>query len=69
MFNYPKNLYTDVRIETVMTTNIVIENDQLKANKSKREKGALIRIYDGRRGIIRRAVRLKSFRRPLMSWL
>ncbi|HAH93750.1 TldD/PmbA family protein [Dielma fastidiosa] len=49
MFNYPKNLYTDVRIETVMTTNIVIENDQLKANKSKREKGALIRIYDGRR--------------------
>ena len=67
MFNYPKNLYTDVRIETVMTTNIVIENDQLKANKSKREKGALIRIYDGRRWYYK--VRLKSFRRPLMSWL
>lgn len=49
MFNYPKDLYTDVRIETVYTTNIMVENNQLKANKTKHEKGAFIRIYDGKR--------------------
>lgn len=49
MFNYPKNLYTDVRIETLVSTSIMIENDQLKTNKSKHEKGAFIRIYDGKR--------------------
>ena len=49
MYRFPKNLYTDVRIETVKTTNISYENNELKQNKAKSEKGAFIRVYDGER--------------------
>ncbi len=47
MFKFPKGVYTDVRIETTHSTSIVIENGQLKKNKTKHEKGAFIRVYDG----------------------
>lgn len=49
MIQFPKDLYTDVRIETVYKTTILVENFQLKQKKIKEEKGALIRIYDGTR--------------------
>ncbi len=49
MYQYPKNLYTDVRIETVSKTNIQFENGELKENKTVSEKGAMVRIYDGKR--------------------
>ncbi len=47
MFQYPEKLYTDVRIETKMSTNIALENGRLVRNKTKSEKGAMIRVYDG----------------------
>lgn len=47
MYNFPKNLYTDVRIETINRTNIIYENGNLKENKLSEEKGAFIRVYDG----------------------
>lgn len=49
MIQFPKDLYTDVRIETVNKTTILVENFQLKQKKIKEEKGAMIRIYDGAR--------------------
>jgi TldD protein len=49
MFRFPKNLYTDVRIETVSVTNITLENLELKQNKVKKDQGAFIRIFDGKR--------------------
>jgi len=49
MIQFPKDLYTDIRIETVYKTTILVENLQLKQKKIKEEKGALIRIYDGTR--------------------
>ena len=49
MYLFPKNLYTDVRIETVIKTKIALENFQLKQNKVSTEKGAMIRIFDGDR--------------------
>ena len=49
MYKFPENLYTDVRIETIYSTNIVYENSELKQNKEKKEKGAFIRIFDGER--------------------
>jgi TldD protein len=49
MYLFPKNLYTDVRIETVTRTKIALENFQLKQNKVSTEKGAMIRIFDGDR--------------------
>lgn len=49
MIQFPENLYTDIRIETVNKTTILLENFQLKQKKTKEEKGAMIRIYDGTR--------------------
>lgn len=60
MFDYPKDLYTDVRIETIYTTQIMVENNQLKANKTKHEKGAFIRIYDGKRWYYKATTKLNE---------
>jgi TldD protein len=49
MYQFPKNLYTDIRIETVYQTNITLENFELKQNKVKKDTGAMIRIFDGNR--------------------
>ncbi len=49
MYKFPKDLYTDVRIETVFETNITLENFELKQNKVKKDTGAMIRIFDGSR--------------------
>ncbi|BCJ94507.1 hypothetical protein acsn021_20760 [Anaerocolumna cellulosilytica] len=49
MYQFPKDLYTDVRIETVSNTNITLENYQVTQNKAKTDIGAMIRIYDGSR--------------------
>lgn len=49
MFRFPGNLYTDVRIETVFSTKILLENFELKQNKTKTDMGAMIRIFDGKR--------------------
>lgn len=49
MFKFPKDLYTDVRIEDVFEANTYLQNDSLKENKQRRYKGAFIRIFDGQR--------------------
>lgn len=49
MYSFPRDLYTDIRIETINKTNIKYENGKLKENKLREEKGAFIRIYDGER--------------------
>jgi TldD protein len=49
MYQFPKDLYTDIRIETVFSTDITIENSVIIQNKTKTEKGAMIRIFDGNR--------------------
>ncbi len=52
MYQFPKGFYTDVREETVSATSITIENGTLKENKTKKEQGVIIRLYDGRRWYI-----------------
>jgi TldD protein len=47
MYKFPVNLYTDVRIEKVSSTEIGIKNGRLVRNKTKIDTGAIIRIYDG----------------------
>ncbi len=49
MYKFPKGLYTDVRIESVFSTRIVYENFQMIQNKCKTDKGAFVRVYDGKR--------------------
>lgn len=52
MYRFPEGFYTDVREETVYATGITIENGILKENKTKKERGVIIRLYDGRRWYI-----------------
>lgn len=49
MYQFPDNLYTDVRIEEVYTNKILYQNYELSQNQTKLEKGAMIRIFDGTR--------------------
>lgn len=46
---FPTGLFTDVRYETVFTTNITYENGALKENKTAQEQGVFIRVFDGNR--------------------
>lgn len=49
MFKFPKNLYTDVRIENVYETAISYTLDKSEENKTRKYSGAFIRIFDGGR--------------------
>ncbi len=49
MFVFPKNLYTDVRIENVFSTKIIYTMDSVDELKSTSYRGAFIRIFDGER--------------------
>lgn len=52
MYRFPEGFYTDVREEKVVSTAIMIEKGVLKQNKTKKEQGVIIRLYDGRRWYI-----------------
>lgn len=47
MIRFPEGRYSDVRIEEVFQTDIVIENDVVRQNKIRSYTGALIRLFDG----------------------
>lgn len=47
MFTFPKNLYTDVRIEEVFETKIFYTMENLDENKTRHYKAAFIRVFDG----------------------
>lgn len=49
MFNFPKHLYTDVRIEETFDTKITFKKAVLQDQKVRNHKGAFIRVYDGNR--------------------
>ena len=49
MFIFPKNLYTDVRIENVCLNQIAYRNGELLQSLNRNQKGAFIRIFDGHR--------------------
>lgn len=49
MYQFPEGLYTDVRIETCFSTNIVYENRELKQSRVKEDSGAMVRVFDGSR--------------------
>lgn len=48
MYNYPKNLFTDVRIERIERVGYAIFNDEVTNNSVVSEEGARIRVYDGK---------------------
>ncbi|WDV44880.1 TldD/PmbA family protein [Clostridiaceae bacterium M8S5] len=47
MFKFPKNLYTDVRIEEVFNTDIKYEQRKLEDFKASKHKAVFIRVFDG----------------------
>ena len=49
MFKFPRDLYVDVRIEDSVDTEIRFKQRTLQGQKVRQTKGALIRVFDGRR--------------------
>ena len=49
MFSFPRDVYVDVRIEESFDTEIRFKELLLQSQKSRVEKGASIRVFDGRR--------------------
>lgn len=49
MFTFPKNLYTDVRLEDASVSEITYQNGELMQNLKRNSKGGFIRIFDGKR--------------------
>lgn len=49
MYKFPDNLFTDVRIEKVFSSNIKIVDGELKQNVCKTDIGAMVRVFDGNR--------------------
>lgn len=47
MYNFPKYLYADVRIEEKSNSNIYIKNGEVKSNVAISSIGAIVRVYDG----------------------
>lgn len=60
MYRFPEGFYTDVREEKVVSTAIMIEKGVLKQNKTKKEQGVIIRLYDGRRWYISSTTELEK---------
>lgn len=48
MIQFPEGLYADVRIEETATTLIEIKDGHLNEQKVRRNKGAFLRVFDGR---------------------
>lgn len=49
MYIFPKNLYTDVRLEDASVSEITYQNGELMQNLKRNHKGGFIRIFDGER--------------------
>ena len=49
MYKFPKGLYVDVRIEEAFDTKISFKKLTLEEQKIRNNKGAFIRVFDGRR--------------------
>lgn len=49
MYQFPRDLYADIRVEDVSKTEISYENGALTQDRSSREKGAFLRVWDGKR--------------------
>ncbi len=47
MYQFPKDLYTDVRIEEAAYTNFYVKNGDVESDSATSVTGAIIRVYDG----------------------
>lgn len=48
MIRFPENLFSDVRIEETVSTAIALEAGDWTGNRTRRQTGAFIRVYDGK---------------------
>ena len=67
MINFPKNFYSDVRIEYNYSSNIRIEMGRLEEIKESTEVGAFIRLFDGKKWYYTSTTDLKSIDKELAN--
>lgn len=67
MYQFPKDLYADVRVEDVSKTTITCENGEMTQNRTSREVGAFLRVWDGKRWYYSATTDTGSIQRELDS--
>ncbi len=67
MFNFPKNFYSDVRIEHNYSSNIRIKDGRLEEIKESTNIGAFIRLFDGEKWYYTSTTDIKSIDKELAN--
>ena len=67
MFNFPKNFYSDVRIEHNYSSKIRIKDGRLEEIKESTNIGAFIRLFDGKKWYYTSTTDLKSIDKELAN--
>ena len=67
MYHFPEGLYTDVRIEDVFETLILVTLGEIEEFKDKRYTAAFVRLYDGRRWFYAATTDVDSIQREIDS--
>lgn len=68
MLKFPRDLYSDVRVEDVAETTLVLEDGELKQCTESRRRGAFVRVYDGKRWYNSATTEPDRLRRSLIRW-
>lgn len=69
MFHFPKNLFTDVRIETNDYVNYCTVNGEVECNNHSQTVSILIRVFDGNMWYPAASMNGIESRRRLTIWL
>ena len=67
MYNFPKDFYSDVRIEHIYSSHIRIEMGRLEEIKESNDSGAFIRLFDGKKWYYSSTTDLDSINEELAS--
>ena len=68
MLKFPRDLYSDVRVEDVAETTLVLEDGELKQCTESRRRGAFVRVYDGKRWYNSATTSRTACSRSLIRW-
>ena len=67
MYNFPKDFYSDVRIEHIYSSHIRIEMGRLEEIKESNDSGAFIRLFDGKKWYYSSTTDLDSINQELAN--
>ena len=68
MYQFPKDLYADVRIEESYDLWLAVKNGDLDSDGSTKEVGAFIRVFDGNMWYTGSTNKLDEIQKEIIRW-